>query len=706
MPKNFVLFCKTMLSLLFCLVVTGCNLPSEKDIELKTSEAVLTIDNSNRIIIRTIDNDSVSLYSEPDSIFRIILINKRNNSESILIPQNGRISEITGNGLKVSTETPLSDVTGEFLKTELIISVKDDAFCFSGSVISMAEEWIIKEITCPLINEIRYKGTKTNIYWPNSLGERFPDPVKFGKRSFDYPSTNGSMAWFTLNSDHQGIYFGCHDKDRGSKTFRLEYFKEREIFRSSVTFPVYSNDFKMPPVVIRLYNGSWHVAAKYYRSWFDKNFEMPHIPDWMRENAGLMLTILKQQNGSIMWNYNDIDKLCDIAGSLNIKLIGLWGWAVGGHDRLYPDYTPDELLGGEITLKKAISAAQKRGFRIIVYSNGTIMDSSTDYYRKNGIAAMQMNEKGQPNIEFYLKHSNTTPVILARACPGSALWRNTILGLAQKAESLGTDAFYIDQVGVRGPFLCFSSRHDHLLPQEAYTTYRFKMMHDIRAEMLKIHPDFSIMTEGTVDALLPEVDVFHGLGPGSMITANSYPELFRYTFPESIIIQLNPSPALTRYDANFAAVYGLRHEIMSRYEPDAEYLKSGRIPSAKDYSGLFINDPPSVNKITEAPAEVVTDYIHKLIGFENRYNMFFRSGKFVDQEGIEYSGEDIVAKGFQSGNRLGVVVWNSNRNEERSYSVQAAGYKLVETAEPVMDDHPLTNNLKPNTLRLLIFEKD
>lgn len=706
MLKNLVLIFRTSGSILICLVLAGCNMSSNHEIELKTTEAVLTIDRSNNLIIKTIDHDSAYLYTELDTIFRIILKNKKDNTESLLIPLNGQVSEITNNGFKINFETPPLDTRSVSVKTELTVSVKEDAFCFSGSVICKDDDWIIKEITCYLFNEIRYEGTRTDIYWPNSLGEHFTDPAKFGNRIFEYPSTNGSMAWFTLNSGYRGIYFGCHDKDRGSKTFRLEYVKERGIFRSSVSFPVYSNDFKLPPVLIRLYQGSWHAASKFYRSWFDSHFEMPQIPYWMRENAGLMLTILKQQNGSIMWNYNDIEKLCDIAGSLNINLIGLWGWAIGGHDRLYPDYTPDKLLGGEESLKKAISAAQKRGFKIIVYSNGTIMDTSTDYYRKNGIATMQMNEKREPNIEFYMKHSNTSPVVLARACPGSSLWRNTILGLAQKAESLGVDAFYIDQVGVRRPFLCFSDRHDHALPQEAYTSWRFRMMNNIRSEMVKIHPGFSIMTEGTVDALLPEVDVFHGLGPGSMITPDSYPALFRYTFPESVIIQLNPSPALTRYDANYAAVYGLRHEIMSRYETDVEYLKTGKLPSAEDYADLFINDPPAVKKITEAPAEVVTDYIHKLIAFENRYSMFFRSGRFVDQEGIEYSGEDIVAKGFHSGNRLGVVVWNSNRNEEHLYSVNVPGYRLLETAEPGINEPSITNNLKPNTLRLLIFEKN
>ncbi|MBK9392330.1 MAG: hypothetical protein IPN68_19885 [Bacteroidetes bacterium] len=704
--KTILLFCKSGSVIIMCILLSGCTMPDGQKIELNTTEAILTIANNGNLTIKFIDNQSLGIRSDLDSILKIIVTNIKDKSEFKVYALHGQIVENSDSELKILYEICVNQLESSVIKAEMVISVEENAFCFSGTVSCESDKLNIKNFTFPVFEEISYPDSGTNVFWPNSLGERFSDLLQFGSRSFDYPSTSGSMPWFTINSGNHGIYIGCHDQERGSKTFRLEYLKNRNSFSSSVSFPVFANKFIIPPVMIKPYSGSWHIASKYYRSWFDTYFSLPVISDWMRDNAGLMLTILKQQNGSVMWHYNDIEKLCDIAEKLNIRLIGLWGWAIGGHDRLYPDYTPDELLGGMEKLKKAISAARKRGFKIIVYSNGTIMDASTEFYRTKGIETIQMNEKKQPNIEFYLKHSNTSPVILARACPGSSLWRNTILGLAQNAKSLGVDAFYIDQVGVRVPFLCFSDKHDHILPQEAYTKYRFKMMHDIRASMKETDPEFSIITEGTVDALLPEIDVFHGLGPGSIITPNSFAEMFRYTFPESIIIQLNPSPALTRYDANYAAVYGLRHEIMCRYEPDAEYLKSGHLPSQKDYSDLFINDPPSVKKITEAPAAEVSDYVHKLIEFENRYGLFFRRGKFIDQDGIKITGEDIVAKGFLSGNKLAVVVWNRNLSEVRNYSVEAEGYKLKGVAEPGNTEGSLSDGLDANSLRMLIFEKN
>ncbi|MPN33125.1 hypothetical protein SDC9_180608 [bioreactor metagenome] len=160
------------------------------------------------------------------------------------------------------------------------------------------------------------------------------------------------------------------------------------------------------------------------------------------------------------------------------------------------------------------------------------------------------------------------------------------------------------------------------------------MMDDIRKKLQEKDPEFPTITEGTVDALLPYVDAFHGLGPGQRIMPNGFPELFRYTFPESIIIQLNASPATKRSDVNFAVVYGLRHEIMCRYKPDVAYLKYKEVPTMEDYRNYYINDPPDLSTINSASPEEITAYTHAVIQFENDNSDFFRHGDFIDEDGI------------------------------------------------------------------------
>ena len=65
-----------------------------------------------------------------------------------------------------------------------------------------------------------------------------------------------------------------------------------------------------------------------------------------RNASGWLLCILKQQNGEVMWDYRSLNALCDVADKRGLDMLGLFGWAHGGHDHLYPDYnrTP---MGGE-----------------------------------------------------------------------------------------------------------------------------------------------------------------------------------------------------------------------------------------------------------------------------------------------------------------------------------------------------------------------
>jgi len=693
--------------IIFMIGIPGHQLfASPEKYKLKTSTATLTIDQNGNLKIIKDKGQVIQINTSLNNLWKITLINNQNGKELVFAPDKNVNLSINDNVLRLDKDSFLSENTSIPIKVEFTISVRDDAFCFSGSLKSDSKDWKVKELLYPDISGIKINDKNVKIYWPNSLGECFDNSQQFGSKSFEYPGTNGSMAWFSLNTPESGLYVGCHDSLRGSKKFMVDFSNAEKSFNTSINFPVYNDEFTIPEVMIKPYIGSWHNGSKFYRGWYDKNFKMATVSQWTRDNSGLLLAILKQQNGSVMWDYKDVDKLCDIGEKLNIKLIGLWGWGVGGHDHLYPNYTPDNLLGGRKEVKEAIERAHKRGFKVIVYSNGTIMDASTDFYLYNGIETILLNEKKQPRIEYYLKHSNTTPVIQAMACPGSALWRNTIMNLALNAKSLGVDAFYIDQVGVRGPIMCYSKNHDHSTPQEAFTKYRVQMMHDIRNKMKQIDPEFSIITEGTVDELLTDIDVFHGLGPGSSITPNAFPEMFRYTFPESIIIQLNASPATDRYNANYATVYGLRHEIMSRYEADAEYLKSGKIPTKENYSECFVNDPPDLSTMNKVPAKEVTSYTYDLIQFENDNASFFRNGKFIDEDGIEVSGNDILAKGFISGKRMGVVVWNRNLSEKRDFSVMVPGYNLVKSVDPKNQVASASSPLDANSIRLLIFEKN
>lgn len=693
---------KISLILLVCLAISSLSFHAVAgNIELKTSTAVLVINSKGEL---TITQGKVVCVNMPLSqLWSVTLKNNTSGKETTLLPDKQTRPELKGGTIFLVGENFTVGQTTVPLKAEFTISVKNDAFCFSGHFKNNSGDWMIKEVRYPDLSGTVANEKDTKIYWPTSLGECYENPEDFGSKTAIYSGTWGSMPWFSINSEGNALYVGCHDPARGRKDFRLE-FDTGKTFQASLTFPGYQSEFTLPDVLVKPYTGSWHNASRYYRAWYDQNFRLPEIAPWIRENSGLMMVIFKQQNGNVMWRYNDIDRLCDIAERLNFKLIGLWGWGVGGHDRLYPNFLPDNAMGGRKALEAAIKHAQQRGFKVIMYTNGNIMDASTDFYTYNGIETAHLNEKMDLNYESFIKYNYLTPVVFARGCPGSKVWRKAIEDAVSNVKSYGADAVHVDQVGVKSAYLCHSAHHDHELPQDAFAKYRVKMMRDIREKLKKDNPDFLLMTEGTTDLLLTEVDVFHGLGPGSVITENAFPALFRYTFPESIILQLNAIPMLPRYDANYAAIYGIRHEIMCRYEADAEYLATGKMPETEDYK--TVNSPPVLSKILEVSNEEAIAYAHQLMQFENDHKDFFRNGKFIDEEGIEYRGEDILAKGFVNGDKIGVVVWNRNLSEKKDFSLSVRGYRLAAASEPGRATVSPSSALDANSLRLLIFEKE
>jgi hypothetical protein len=672
-----------------------------------TRNEVLEIDKRGVLTIRSLANGEISAYSDLAQLWKLTLKNiKESNAfgiknydfeptKDVEITNHGNVITLSYKNLKSGTAVVQSQAIFR-------ISVKDESFCFSSSISNADAEWLPREITYPILTEIKRKGIEAKVFLPSGLGQCFENPAMLGSKSFDYPSGRGTMQWLTINTGKSGFYLATHDESRSKKRFNIAYSIEKQAFSSSVTFPIFSNSFESPEITLRLYHGKWFEAAKYYRSWYDTKFTLPSIPLWVKQEAGWLLAILKQQNGYVMWKYHELDQLCDIATQNGLKTIGLFGWANGGHDYLYPNYIPDDLLGGRAALKAAIERAHKKGIRIVLYANGTLIDASTEFYRYEGNNAIALQEDKSAYTSSIRKYNSSTPVVFAEASYSSKIWRETMLNLALQAHDLGADGILYDQVGVKNATLNFSTTQDHKLPQESGTKFRYIMMNEIRTRLKNLNPDFVVMTEGVNDAVLTDIDYFHGWGDGTYPAPNAYPGLFKYTFPELVKTQRHGSPMLTRYTANFAAVTGQRHELETRWEADVNYLKHGILPNKESYKDEAYF-PPSVKEINEVSPDVARKYLYDLIAFENKHAEFFRTGRYIDEEGITGSGEDIVAKGFKNRNRLGVVVWNNNKNEARAFQIDVPGYSFLESAEPEANNSG--ELLNPNSIRLLIYQQ-
>ena len=447
----------------------------------------------------------------------------------------------------------------------LTLTVKhvDNEFQFIAVVDNQTEDWTVKSFKFPILFDIRLEGSdhqNLSVLWPNGLGQRMKTPAKFGKSQVaDYPSKGASMQWCEVVAKEAGLYLGCHDNKKSYKKF--EMVNQKDHYEFSLTQSPYCLPGKIwqsPPFVVMPFEGTWYVGAHRYRKWMDTWLHWAVTPDWIKTaNSGWFLCILKQQNGDLMFRYDELDTVADIADEWGLDVLGLFGWAHGGHDREYPHYDPDPEMGGPEALKKAIKRVQKRGKKVILYANGQLIDSASDFYREKGVQSMLQQPDQKPSIQMYNKFKATSTPIFVQACLGSETWYQQLLQLGFQAQDLGADGIIYDQLGVGGPTACYNENHGHKTPTMAWAECRFRTIERLTKEFQKRDPDFIVMTEGLIDAEMADLPYFHGYSFGIFPFLptphqQAFPEMFRYTFPELVVTQRNSKPMADRDIVNFS----------------------------------------------------------------------------------------------------------------------------------------------------------
>ncbi len=599
------------------------------------------------------------------------------------------------------------------IQLDLTITVAGDEFRFGGTLVNNCKDRVVTEWKYPILLgiEARQKAEPVAplLLWPDGLGRRFATRESFGsRRTAAFPGIDGTMQWLAFTHGQTGLYFACHDELCRAKTFAVARGSNAGYDVSLEHHPYCApgQRWEAPPTVLMPYLGSWYVAAAHYRQWVESWLDPLPKPQWAQDSTGWLLAILKQQNGDLMWNYGSLDRLADLAQERGLDTLGLFGWASGGHDRSYPDYIPDPKMGGPELLKESIRKVRNRGLHVILYANGQLIDSATEFYRLQGVETMVADRRGNPVIQMYHKFKATSTPLFVTACTAAPAWQERMLALALQAHALGADGILFDQLGVVGPKECFTASHGHNTPADSEK--RFELLRRLARHMHQLDPNFIVMTEGVVDAEQADVAFFHGCGPGFGYFENEpsetlFPEMFRYTWPAFVGTQRVPNPLLTRNFANYACAYGLRFEIESRYPADVKYLTSDQVPAAQEYADC--NSPPDVSLVTTIPCNESARYMSQVAQLRRQHGDLLLRGRFIDLEGVVVEGDQIVGKAFESQDQVGVVLWNPTGQPQSAKVTTAKGSFLAAYAPGVSGPVDRSAVIEPESIRLLVWKK-
>jgi hypothetical protein len=414
-----------------------------------------------------------------------------------------------------------------------------------------------------------------------------------------------------------------------------------------------------------------------------------------------------------MWPYTDIPKLCDVAERNGLNCIGLFGWTVGGHDHLYPDYDPDPKMGGVPALKAGIAEAHRRGIRVCVYANGQLQQvGATRFWDEHGKNLALVMKDGKPVIQTYHKYRDIPEYQFALGCLYGKPWFDRMYSLAEQAESFGADAILYDQLGVFAPFACYGKGHGHPTPHYSYSEERPAFIRRLADGIQKRNPNFAVLTEGLHDTILDSIGMFHGcefgafaFDAGRQIPARAkgsrsgaFPELWAYTFPELVTTMRFMQPMLSRTMANIAVTFGFRHDIEVRYMPDRAYVLDGKMPTKKDY-GTVVNVPDIGEMTKVAPAEA-SAYLKSVCDFQRAHAKYLMRGRFVDDEGFACADPALTAKRFVAADGTSAVcVWNMS---DKPVDVKLSGLgDAISVHAPAGTS--VQGPLAANSLRLYLF---
>ena len=603
----------------------------------------------------------------------------------------------------------------------------------------------------PYFDRIRVAPRKAALYVPNGLGqcvrdfplypnyswiknEPKPESIDYGNYSshvprgwfkrrdgrytYDtgyYPGGQGlTMGYTAFDSGYGTFYAGSHDAKARPKRFRLRWDpgeSRADLAFDHRMFLKAGDAWEIPETAFERVKGDWHDAAKRYRRWYDTVRKVrAATPAWTQQVAGWLLVIMKQQNEELMWPYTDIPKLCDVCEKNGLDCLALFGWTVGGHDHLYPDYDPDPKMGGVEALRAGIAEAHRRGIKVYLYANGQLQQvGATKFWDEHGKNLALIRKDGQMVIQTYHKYSNIPKYEFALGCLCGKAWHDRMHALAVQAESFGADGLLYDQLGVFPPFPCYGRGHGHQTPYFTYAEERPDFIRTIADAMRAKNPGFGILTEGAHDTIFDSIGLFHGCTYGSFptdgakdvparaagVVKDSFPEMLHYTFPEYASTLRNSTPMVSRTMANLAATFGYRHDMEVRYMPDRRYVLDEKVPPKADYGE--VKHLPRLEDMNAVAPAAASAYLKSVCDFQRKYAPYFLTGTFVDTDGVCQTNPAVIAKRFVAADGTSVVcAWNvTDKPAEPVFAGTAAP-----TAVDAPAGTPTTGPIPANSLRL------
>lgn len=476
---------------------------------------------------------------------------------------------------------------------------------------------------------------------------REPDGSFVREASYSGPL---SMLWMDYFGEEGGLCLMCRNGGKVA-SLRTETFGQiRPGMGLSIVHcpPGGKGVWNSPECVTALHDGDWHWAADTYRSEFAPQREpLSRTPEWFRKSPGLAAHYdFKYQCGGVVHRFADIPALFDKAQELGLDHLLLAGWHKDGFDNGFPRYSPDPELGTPEELAASVGKVRGRGGHVSFYLNSRLSNDRYDDLRQQREKWVAKDRDGNCVKEKYGDGGLSFSVM----CPNESGWRMTISNAVEwLVKEVGADCVYLDQMCMAPPVLCFNENHSH--PHDAWNDGYSLMLREVRSATLG--DKMGILYEGVSD--------LHGQeASGQLIStffnhhSGAFPELYKYTFPEQILVDmLYPLKGQAMRPVHVAQK---GREIMDRAFLIGSYYWCYDL----EEDNTFDNDPE------------MKAYLIRMIRLRREWLDKFGHGVFRDTQGILTATGGLQVKLYTLGSR-GILLAIANPSETEGGSVEISG---------------------------------
>lgn len=412
----------------------------------------------------------------------------------------------------------------------------------------------------------------------------------------------------------------------------------------------------VPPSGVMCYLGTWHQAADRYRAWISDHWTPPRVPRWVRESHALTAHYdFKWGDGTHTHTFADIPALWQRSAAEGIHHLLLAGWFTGGFDHMYPEFYPDLDLGTVMDFVDATRAVTSAGGKVTYYINTSLFGKASRYFDSLGRAWAVKGSDGELVPRRFFGHDFVV------ACRGAAGYRKHMVDTVRwLLGEVGATGVYLDTFAAIGPHLCHDPEHRH----PHFATWNQDALDTIRAieeAVRSVNPDAFTMFECCSD-------IYGQWVAAQLIQGwyyrNSYPELFRYTFPECVLVDMvYPSQGQT-----------FRPQRISdeAYDQLHRTFVNGCL--------IWVYDQEDERYCTFRTDPKMWAHIKQILSLRERGKEFFGYGRFRDTQGLRVEHEAVTVKRYTrelgraapAGEALEMfAVWNRG-GKEASFTIDAA----------------------------------